>query len=208
MIRLLNLLSAGETQCLKEAKGSESAEGPQSLACDKTGGYAPLQCDQSSGNCWCVDRLGREISRTRRSDGLHDCDAMGKHVFVLKYPGFLYYKAKLKWKPLVPSARLREESVFGRVQCIVGTCPSVGLWEESAYERCRLQLCGETVISSVSVPGGHSLFVVAFCGSVQFVILMLPGCLVIQKRMTDLALFRRLTSFQPVRFAALTFKYF
>lgn len=37
---------------------------------------------------------------------------------------------------------------------------------------------------------------------------MLPGCLVIQKRMTDLALFRRLTSFQPVRFAALTFKYF
>ena len=155
MIRLLNLLSAGETQCLKEAKGSESAQGPQSLACDKTGGYAPLQCDQSSGNCWCVDRLGREISRTRRSDGLHDCDAMGKHVFVLKYPAFLYYKAKLKWEPLVPSARLREESVFGRVQCIVGTCPSVGLWEESTYERCRLQLCRETVISSVSVPGGH-----------------------------------------------------
>lgn len=90
--------------------------------------------------------------------------------------------------------------MLGRLQCVVGTCPSVRLWEESAYVRCPLQLRGVTLISSS--------FLVAFSSSVQFVILMLPRYLVIQKSMIDLALFRRLTSFQPIRFEALTFKNF
>lgn len=68
---------AGETKCQKDASGEQSAHGALSPACDNTGGYTPLQCDPSSNSCWCVDRLGREIPRTRNNDTRRNCDEAG-----------------------------------------------------------------------------------------------------------------------------------
>ena len=73
---------AGETTCEKDSKGDHSGHGQWLPACDKTGGYTPLQCDQSSGSCWCVDRLGREIPRTRNNDTRRNCDAAGMQVLL------------------------------------------------------------------------------------------------------------------------------
>ncbi|XP_022806051.1 uncharacterized protein LOC111343164 [Stylophora pistillata] len=55
---------AGETKCQEDGK----------RACDKDGAYAPRQCDNST--CWCVDRVGREIPRTRSVDNKENlkCD--------------------------------------------------------------------------------------------------------------------------------------
>ena len=83
-------LIAGETTCQKDSKGDESGHSQWLPACDKTGGYTPMQCDQSSGSCWCVDRLGREIPRTRNNDTRRNCDAAGMQVFdVVTHSSFL-----------------------------------------------------------------------------------------------------------------------
>uniref|UniRef100_A0A8C5K8S0 Sparc/osteonectin, cwcv and kazal-like domains proteoglycan 2 n=1 Tax=Jaculus jaculus TaxID=51337 RepID=A0A8C5K8S0_JACJA len=42
-------------------------------SCDEDGYYRKTQCDQSSGDCWCVDQLGLELSGTRMR-GNPDCD--------------------------------------------------------------------------------------------------------------------------------------
>lgn len=62
---------AGETNCQKDGKP----------ACDKDGAYAPRQCDNIT--CWCVDRLGREIPRTRTVDEkeLLNCDVTGAFTY-------------------------------------------------------------------------------------------------------------------------------
>lgn len=79
--KFLVVLVAGEITCQKDSKGGESGHSQRLPACDKTGGYNPLQCDQSSGSCWCIDRLGREIPRTRNNDTRRNCDAAGMQVF-------------------------------------------------------------------------------------------------------------------------------
>lgn len=42
-------------------------------SCDEDGYYRKMQCDQSSGECWCVDQLGVELTGTRLH-GNPDCD--------------------------------------------------------------------------------------------------------------------------------------
>ncbi|XP_043553578.1 uncharacterized protein nid2a isoform X3 [Chiloscyllium plagiosum] len=37
--------------------------------CDEQGNFRPLQCHSSTGQCWCVDAWGREISGTRTQPG-------------------------------------------------------------------------------------------------------------------------------------------
>uniref|UniRef100_A0A3Q2ZBW7 Nidogen 2a (osteonidogen) n=1 Tax=Kryptolebias marmoratus TaxID=37003 RepID=A0A3Q2ZBW7_KRYMA len=47
--------------------------------CDADGHYIPLQCYDSTGHCWCVDRNGQERSGTRTPPGTppKDCDKSG-----------------------------------------------------------------------------------------------------------------------------------
>ena len=68
---------AGETKCKNDANGDKSDKSGWAPSCDETGGYSSLQCDQSSDSCWCVDRLGREIPRTRNDDKKRSCDVAG-----------------------------------------------------------------------------------------------------------------------------------
>ncbi|XP_029464896.1 testican-2 isoform X2 [Rhinatrema bivittatum] len=42
-------------------------------SCDEDGYYRKMQCDGNSGECWCVDQLGRELTGTR-IHGNPDCD--------------------------------------------------------------------------------------------------------------------------------------
>lgn len=69
---VINSLLVGETKCQKDSNA----------ACDKYGGYIPGQCDQATDSCWCVDRLGREIPRTRvgYSKGKPKCDVTGTYT--------------------------------------------------------------------------------------------------------------------------------
>lgn len=45
-------------------------------SCDEDGYYRKVQCDQSRGECWCVDQHGGEMMGTR-SHGNPDCGKMG-----------------------------------------------------------------------------------------------------------------------------------
>ncbi|XP_061600781.1 nidogen-1 isoform X2 [Cololabis saira] len=38
-------------------------------SCDENGDYEPMQCDRSTGQCWCVDLYGREIPGSRSGPG-------------------------------------------------------------------------------------------------------------------------------------------
>ena len=74
-------LVVGKTKCQEDADAG-NAWVP---SCDEDGGYTPGQCDQATGSCWCVDRLGREIPRTRDADtkGRPTCDVTGTFVKIL-----------------------------------------------------------------------------------------------------------------------------
>lgn len=41
-------------------------------SCDEDGYYRKMQCDPGSGECWCVDHLGMELTGTR-IHGTPDC---------------------------------------------------------------------------------------------------------------------------------------
>ncbi|XP_048340635.1 LOW QUALITY PROTEIN: nidogen-2 [Sphaerodactylus townsendi] len=50
-------------------RGSPHPGGPHVPQCDDRGNYRPLQCHSSTGECWCVDGDGREITGSRTPPG-------------------------------------------------------------------------------------------------------------------------------------------
>ncbi|XP_065054572.1 uncharacterized protein LOC135683288 isoform X1 [Rhopilema esculentum] len=42
--------------------------------CEADGRYSPLQCHQSIGTCWCVDKNGTEVDGTRTKESRPNCD--------------------------------------------------------------------------------------------------------------------------------------
>ncbi|KAG7492928.1 hypothetical protein MATL_G00019390 [Megalops atlanticus] len=66
-----------KTQCEHQRDRilAESPQGPRPIpgiyvpSCDALGNYEPMQCHGSIGQCWCVDRNGREIPGTRTRPG-------------------------------------------------------------------------------------------------------------------------------------------
>ncbi|XP_072125175.1 nidogen-2 isoform X11 [Mobula birostris] len=51
------------------AFGSEPRVGVHISQCDDEGNFRPMQCQSSTGHCWCVDENGREIAGTRTAPG-------------------------------------------------------------------------------------------------------------------------------------------
>lgn len=49
-------------------------------SCDEDGYYRKVQCDQSRGECWCVDQHGGEMMGTR-IHGNPDCGKTGANRF-------------------------------------------------------------------------------------------------------------------------------
>ena len=45
--------------------------------CDANGAYKKVQCYAATGECWCVEKDGREIPETRRI-GEADCESKGR----------------------------------------------------------------------------------------------------------------------------------
>ena len=72
----------GKTKCDNDADAANTWV----PACDKAGSYIPGQCNPAIGSCWCVDKLGREIPRTRDVDskGRPKCDATGSYKDTFK----------------------------------------------------------------------------------------------------------------------------
>ncbi|XP_078355343.1 equistatin-like, partial [Oculina patagonica] len=76
--------TAGLTPCLRERISSKgytgsTLPGRYSPDCDRDGSYKPLQCQVSSGVCWCVDNQGQEIPGTR-GRGKRHCPAPGDRL--------------------------------------------------------------------------------------------------------------------------------
>lgn len=46
--------------------------------CKSNGGYQRKQCMASNGECWCVDKFGKEEQGTRARGTNLDCEAPGK----------------------------------------------------------------------------------------------------------------------------------
>lgn len=68
-----------QTKCQKQKVESESDISRITVVpvCTSTGGYRPEQCNDASGECWCVDHLGNEIPGTRVKDTVIVCEAAG-----------------------------------------------------------------------------------------------------------------------------------
>ncbi|XP_028660829.1 testican-3 [Erpetoichthys calabaricus] len=64
--------------CQTELTGIQKKQAGKKLlglyipSCDEDGYYKPNQCHGSTGQCWCVDRYGNEITGSRRN-GASDC---------------------------------------------------------------------------------------------------------------------------------------
>ena len=52
------------------------------VKCDATGRYKPVQCNQGTPFCWCVDKYGHEIPKTRTS-GNPKCIPTGKCLYLI-----------------------------------------------------------------------------------------------------------------------------
>ncbi|XP_023133776.2 nidogen-1 [Amphiprion ocellaris] len=50
-------------------RGPRPPVGQYIPTCDENGAYNPMQCHDSTGHCWCVDRNGQEIPGTRSGPG-------------------------------------------------------------------------------------------------------------------------------------------
>ncbi|XP_007457443.1 PREDICTED: testican-3 isoform X3 [Lipotes vexillifer] len=61
-----------ELGSIEERLGVKKLLGQYVPQCDADGYYKPTQCHGSAGQCWCVDRYGREVVGSRRR-GAADC---------------------------------------------------------------------------------------------------------------------------------------
>ncbi|KPP77156.1 thyroglobulin-like, partial [Scleropages formosus] len=57
--------------------GEDAAQVP---LCSDSGGYRPIQCDRTLGQCWCVDQDGEEIYGTRQNGEFSRCECGTKTV--------------------------------------------------------------------------------------------------------------------------------
>ncbi|XP_041921993.1 testican-2 [Alosa sapidissima] len=62
-----------ELQRIQVQEGAKRKLGTYIPSCDEDGYYRKLQCDQSRGQCWCVDQHGGELMGSR-IHGNPDCD--------------------------------------------------------------------------------------------------------------------------------------
>ncbi|XP_063047537.1 testican-2 [Engraulis encrasicolus] len=62
-----------ELQRIQMQEGAKRKPGAFVPSCDEDGYYRKLQCDESSGECWCVDQHGAELTGSRLQGNL-DCD--------------------------------------------------------------------------------------------------------------------------------------
>ncbi|XP_060781957.1 testican-2 isoform X2 [Neoarius graeffei] len=62
-----------ELERIQIQEGAKKKSGMYIPSCDEDGYYRKLQCDQSKGECWCVDQHGEELMGSR-IHGNTDCD--------------------------------------------------------------------------------------------------------------------------------------
>lgn len=79
------MLLAGTTACQRDRFLSMSSNGASvpgrfEAQCEQEGPYKRVQCDKTSGHCWCVDEYGNEIPRTQ-SRQRKTCDTNGTYFF-------------------------------------------------------------------------------------------------------------------------------
>ena len=55
----------GPTKCQKESKVAAARPGAFVPDCKPEGGYQRKQCQASTGECWCVNKMGEEEAGTR-----------------------------------------------------------------------------------------------------------------------------------------------
>ncbi|XP_020896594.1 equistatin [Exaiptasia diaphana] len=72
------------TECTKSLQGGQQRVdyfiGRFVPRCDSNGAYKPVQCDPS-GYCWCVDRYGQELPRTKAKGIPKSCGLFGKFSY-------------------------------------------------------------------------------------------------------------------------------
>jgi len=64
----------GQTRCVQLRDVKWVPAGSYRPQCTDSGEFTPMQCHTGTGECWCVDRDGREIAGTiRRAPNRPDC---------------------------------------------------------------------------------------------------------------------------------------
>ncbi|MBN3297365.1 HG2A protein, partial [Amia calva] len=63
-----------QTKCQVEANSKTVHPGVFRPKCDEQGNYEPLQCWDSTGFCWCVDKDGKEVPGTATRSERPQCD--------------------------------------------------------------------------------------------------------------------------------------
>nr|XP_033797824.1 testican-3 isoform X2 [Geotrypetes seraphini] len=62
-----------ELNIIQTRQGGKKLLGYYIPVCDEDGYYKPIQCHGSTGQCWCVDRYGNEVTGSRQN-GAVECD--------------------------------------------------------------------------------------------------------------------------------------
>ena len=96
-------LSRASTPCERARDAAEQPHRVGSFAprCDADGAFEPLQCSGSTGYCWCVDDVGRELAGTQTPPGpmLHLILArwQGRHALFTTVPPALSSATPWPW---------------------------------------------------------------------------------------------------------------
>ena len=87
------------TQCQLENKRdlnirSRSLIGVFIASCQSNGSYELIQCHNATGFCWCVDKLGNELTGTRQW-GKPTCKVSSKLIVAIAVGSYLFVKLKI-----------------------------------------------------------------------------------------------------------------